>query len=323
MTVTDSAARRPEEAARGPRPVRTSRSGRSGRSRLRSRAGYFLGFGAPGLLFYTCFVLAPLLLSLGYSLTNANAFQSQTRFVGLRNFYRLFQDPDFLMELRVTTILTLIIVIVPNLGGLGVAVLLNRSGRLYRILRSVFFVPVVLSSVVVSVVWQAMLTDGGLLDTALQSLGVQHPPGWLSDPSLALYSVAGIASWQLLGFCSVVYLAGLQGVPEELIEAASLDGAGPWARFRHVTWPMLAPALTINTVMLLITGFKTYDFVQVITAGGPGTGTTATVAFGIIQTGFTDNDTGMASTMAVVMLVIVAVVSSVVLRLLHRREVEL
>lgn len=289
----------------------------------RADLGYFFGFGAPGLLFYACFVFAPLVLSVGYSFTNADAFGPDTKFTGFHNYLRLFQDPDFLMQLRVTTVLTFIIVLVPNLGGLAIAVLLNRQGRLYRALRTVFFVPVVLSSVVVSVVWQAMLTDGGLLDTVLKSLGVEHPPGWLSDPSIALYSVGSIASWQLLGFCTVVYLAGLQGVPDDLLEAAAIDGAGRWTRFRRVTWPMLAPALTINTVMLLITGFKTYDFVQVITHGGPGSGTTATVAYGVIQTGFTENKTGLASAMAVVMLLIVAAVSSVALRLLQRREVEL
>ncbi|MFE7331272.1 carbohydrate ABC transporter permease [Streptomyces sp. NPDC057565] len=284
---------------------------------------HFLSFGAPGLLVYACFVLAPILLSVGYSFTNANQFQPRTRFTGFENYIGLLTDDAFLTALKVTTILTLIVVIAPNLGGLAVALLLDRRGRLYYALRGVFFVPVVLSSVVVSVVWQAMLTDGGLVDTLLCTLGVTALPGWLSDPDLALYSVGFIMSWQMLGFCTVVYLAGLQGVPQELHEAAALDGAGSWLRFRKVTWPMLAPALTINTVMLLITGFKTYDHIQVLTAGGPGTGTTATVAFSIIQTGFTANRTGEASAMAILMLVIVAVISSVALRLLQRREEEL
>ncbi|MGC5410054.1 carbohydrate ABC transporter permease, partial [Streptomyces sp. DT225] len=242
---------------------------------------HFLGFGAPGLLVYACFVLAPIALSVGYSFTNANQFAPETHFTGLDNYTRLLGDEEFLTALKVTTILTLIVVIVPNVCGLAVAVLLDRDSRLYRVLRSVFFVPVVLSAVVVSVVWQAMLTDDGLVNTVLRSLGVDSPPGWLSDPRLAQYTVGFIISWQMLGFCAVVYLAGLQGVPGELHEAAAIDGAGPWLRFRKVTWPMLAPALTINTVMLLITGFKAYDHIQVLTNGGPGTGTTATLAFSV------------------------------------------
>ncbi|MFF3494816.1 carbohydrate ABC transporter permease [Streptomyces sp. NPDC002795] len=283
---------------------------------------HFLGFGAPGLLFYACFVAAPVLLSLGYSLTNANQFAPGTDFVGLDNYTRLLTDDTFLTALEVTTVLTLIIVIVPNAAGLAVAVLLDKRGRLYTALRGVFFVPVVLSSVVVSVVWQAMLTDDGLVNTLLRSLGVASPPGWLSDPDLALYSVGFIISWQMLGFCAVVYLAGLQGVPQELHEAAQIDGAGAWLRFRKVTWPMLAPALTINTVMLLITGFKAYDHIQVLTNGGPGTGTTATLAFDVIQTGFTANRTGEASAMALLMLVFVAAISSFALKFLQRREVD-
>ncbi|MGW0201772.1 carbohydrate ABC transporter permease [Nonomuraea sp. NPDC003201] len=282
------------------------------------RLTYLLSFVAPGVLVYACFVLAPILLSFGYSLTNASLFATRTRFVGPDNYLRLLADPSFLTSLKVTTILTLIIVIVPNVAGVGVAVLLDRAGWLYRALRSVFFVPVVLSSVVVSVVWMAMLQDEGLIN---RLLGVRV--GWLSDPDLALYSIGFIISWQMLGFCSVVYLAALQGVPQSLHEAAAIDGAGSWTRFRKVTWPLLAPALTTNTVMLLITGFKAYDHVQVLTAGGPGLGTTATVAFNVIQVGFTANRTGESSAMAILMLVIVATVSAVALRLLNRREVDL
>jgi multiple sugar transport system permease protein len=127
----------------------------------------------------------------------------------------------------------------------------------------------------------------------------------------------------MLGFCVVVYLAGLQGVPQELLEAAEIDGAGPLRRFRAVTWPLLAPSLTINTVVLLISAFKTYDYVKVITNGGPGSGATATIAFDVLQTGFDANHVGYASAMAVLMLVIVAVVTTVVLTFLRRREVDL
>ncbi len=282
------------------------------------RLTYWLTFVAPGVLVYACFVLAPILLSFGYSLTNASIFATRTRFVGLDNYRSLLSDPAFLTSLKVTTILTLIIVVVPNVAGVGVAVLLDRSGWLYRLLRSVFFIPVVLSSVVVSVVWMAMLQDDGLINRAL---GIHV--GWLSDPDLALYSIGIIISWQMLGFCSVVYLAALQGVPRSLHEAAAIDGAGPWTRFRKVTWPMLAPALTVNTVMLLITGFKAYDHIQVLTAGGPGLGTTATISFNVIQVGFTDDRTGDSSAMAILMLLIIATVSGVALRLLNRREVEL
>ncbi len=221
------------------------------------------------------------------------------------------------------TILTLIVVIVPNVLGLVVALLLDRSGKLYNAMRSVFFTPMILSSVVVSVVWTRLLDTDGPLNQALRALGVDRPPNWLSDPDYALYSVASIISWQMLGFCVVVYLAGLQGIPVELQEASAIDGAGAFQRFRAVTWPLLAPSLTINTVVLLISAFKTYDYVKVITNGGPGAGTTATIAFNVLQTGFDANHVGYASAMAVTMLVDRRVATAVALRFLRGREVDL
>jgi multiple sugar transport system permease protein len=287
------------------------------------RVWHFVSFGAPGVLVYVCFVLAPIMMSVGYSLTNYNPFNPPTRYVGLHNYRLLLTDDEFLTSLKVTTIMTVIVVLVPNVLGLAIAVLLDKRGWLYNALRSVFFTPVILSSVVVSIIWTRLLDQDGPLNQALRLVGVDHPPGWLSDPSYALYSLSSIICWQLLGFCVVVYLAGLQGVPIELQEAAAIDGAGPVRRFRAVTWPLLAPSLTINTVVLLISAFKVYDHVKVITNGGPGTGTTATVAFLVLQTGFDANHQGYASAIAVMMLLIVGATTAVVLKVLQKREVDL
>ncbi|MCA2226843.1 carbohydrate ABC transporter permease [Nonomuraea aurantiaca] len=284
---------------------------------------HFLSFAAPGTLIYFCLVVLPITLSFGYSLTDQALLRPKTHFVGLRNYQLLLQDETFLQSLRVTTILTLIVVIVPNVLGVAIAVLLDRRGWLYNALRSVFFTPMVISSVVISVIWTRILADDGPINQGLRALGVSEPPGWLSDPDIALYSLSSIVCWQMLGFCVVVYLAGLQGVPQELAEAAAIDGAGPARRFWSVTWPLLAPALTINTVVLLISAFKIFDHVKVITNGGPGTGTTASVALVILQEGFVENRTGYASAEAVVMLIVIALLSVITLRVLQRREVQL
>ncbi|MEY9934473.1 multiple sugar transport system permease protein [Catenulispora sp. GP43] len=302
---------------------RRSPPGRQRPSRGLSGVLHFLTFGAPGLVVFLVFVLIPIAMTVRTGFTNENPANPPTKWVGLRNYTRLFGDADFTGALKNTVILTLIVTVAANVLGLAIAQMLDRRGRFYNALRSVFFTPVILSSVVVSVIWEAILSDDGMLDSALHSLGVAHPPGWLSDPNLALYSVAFIITWQVLGFCVVVYLAGLAGVPPELLEAAEMDGASRWARFRHVTWPMLAPAVTINTVMLLITGFKAYDQIQVITNGGPGNGTTSTIAFQVVQTTFTGNHIGYGAAMATSMLVIIAVISVVALRILQRREVTL
>lgn len=283
--------------------------------------GTFTLFGLPSLVLYGYVVLVPIGISVYHSLTNRNPFRPPTRWVGLDNYQKLLVDPGFWKVLTNTIVITVVVTIAANAIGLAVALLLDRRGWLYNLLRGVFFTPVVLSGVVVSVIWQAVLTDDGLLNSTLRGLGVERPPGWLSDPDLALYTLCWIMTWQMIGFCVVVYLAALQGVPADLYEAAAADGAGPVEKFRHITWPLLAPALTINTVMLLISTFKVYDHVQVITNGGPGDGTTSTIAFDVIQTGLIGNRVGHASAVAVVMLVFVAVVATIVLRLLQRREV--
>ncbi|WP_331765938.1 sugar ABC transporter permease [Embleya sp. NBC_00896] len=292
-------------------------------SRRLSKALKFLTFGVPGLVVYVAFVLVPIAMTVGVSMTNRNLERPPTRWVGFDNYRRLADDSAFTGALKNTIVLTVIVTVAANVGGLLIALLLDRRGWLYNALRSVFFTPVVLSGVVVSVIWGAILTDDGLLNSMLRDLGLHHPPGWLSDPDIALYSVAFIMIWQMLGFCVVVYLAGLQAVPAELHEAAAIDGAGVLARFRNVTWPMLAPALTINTVMALIGGFKTYDQIQVITNGGPGIGTTSTIAFEVVQTTFTGNRIGYGAAMATVMLAVIAVISVIALRILQRREVTL
>src|SRR5262245_23764566 len=154
------------------------------------RVWHFLSFGAPGVLIYVCFVLVPILVSFGYSLTNYNPFRVNTRFVGLQNYKTMLSDDAFLTSLRITTILTVIVVIVPNVVGLGIAVLLDRRGWFYNALRSVFFTPMVLSSVVISVLWRRMLQDDGPINDFLRAVGVHDPPGWLSDPDIAIYSIA-------------------------------------------------------------------------------------------------------------------------------------
>lgn len=292
-------------------------------ARTLPRLAHFAGFAVPGVVVYAVSVLVPIVTNIIDSFTDRNAFKAEVTWVGIDNYVNLTFDDNFHSVLVNTAVLTAIVTILPNVGGLLIAQLLDRRGWIYNALRGVFFVPVVLSSVVVSVIWQTTLTDEGLLNSGLRALGVAAPPGWLSDPDLALYSIAFIISWQVLGFCVVVYLAGLQSVPHELHEAAMIDGAGAYSRFRHITWPLLGPAVTVNTVMLLSTAFKAYDHVQVITNGGPGTGTTETIAFSTVQTSFVRNQVGYSAAMATVMLVIIAVLSGAVLRFMQRREVSL
>ena len=284
-------------------------------------AGSFAIFVLPTTIIFAGIVFVPILWTLGIGLTNESATRAQTSFVGFDNVAFLVGDPGFQHTLGNTVLVTIIVVLLTNALGLAIALLIRSQATLYRILRSVFFTPVVLSAVVVSVIWRSILVDDGLLNSILRAIGITTPPGWLSDPDYAIYSVAGIMLWQMLGFVVVVYLAGLAGVPEDIEEAASIDGAGPVRRFRSITWPLLAPSLTINTVMLMISAFKVYDQVAVLTNGGPGTNGTATIAFDVVTTAFGEQRAGIASAMAGIMLIIVSVASALALWLLRRREV--
>lgn len=291
------------------------------RRRRLVRTGEVAAFVLPTVLPFAVMVFVPILWTLALGLTDERATRPVTSFVGLDNYLFLLTNQQFLHTLSNTVILTVIVVVVTNVLGLAIALLIRAQGWFYNLARSVFFTPMILSAVVVSVIWRSLLLDDGLVNSVLRGFGVTQPPGWLSDPGIALYVVSGIMVWQLLGFATVVYLAGLAGIPVELEEAASLDGAGPVARFRTITWPLLAPSFTIITVMLLISAFKVYDQIAVLTNGGPGTDGTATIAFAVVRTAFSEQRPGMASAMAGIMLVVVAVATVLTLRFLQRREV--
>lgn len=278
-------------------------------------------FATPAVVLYVGLVFLPLVLAVGYSLTNKNLLAAHTRYIGLTNYRSLLSDDVFKQSLRTTAIMSALIVVLPNALGLGVALMLRSEGRIYAVLRTVFFVPMVLAAVVVSFIWQAMLTDDGAINSVLRAIGLGSlQQGWLDTPNHAIGSVVAVVTWQLLGFCAVIYLAALKAIPDELIEAAQVDGCTGLRRFRRITWPLVAPAVTINTVLLFITAFKLFDHVKVITNGGPG-GATNTLAVNIYTVGFTQNDFGLASAQAVVLFVIVAGISSGAVILLRRREV--
>lgn len=279
-------------------------------------------FAVPGLIAYSALVLAPLILSFYFSLTNRNLLSPGSEFVGFDNYVRLAADERFLSTFGFTVTLTAINLIGVNVVGLAVALLVNKVGRMFFALRLVFFIPVALSGVIIAFLWSRILTDSGLLNTFLRQFGLeQFALSWLGTPLTAQASVILVSAWQGLSLCVVVYLAGLQTVSGDVLEAARLDGCGRIQAFRHVTWPYLAPSLTINSTLLLINGFKSYDIPIVLTGTGPGHATT-TVATEVIRVGFNLTRAGLASAMAIIMVVVVAGATLFLVWLLQRREVQ-
>jgi ABC-type sugar transport system permease subunit len=283
---------------------------------LRALAGLGLGL-------YAVFIVLPLFMSLHTSLTNANPLNSTSQFVGLANYRQMVHDSALHSAVIYTLVLALGVTLVANLIGFGFAVLLNRSSLSYRVLRTLAFLPQVISGVITGFVWQTILTENGILNTLLIHLGiVGQPVDWLGDPRLAQLSVGVVVAWVLSGFTTVVYLAALQSIPQELYDAASIDGAGPGRRLRSITVPMTAPATTICVTICMITVLKLYDIITVLTGGGPAFATQSAAQY-IVQLAFTSDEFGYASAVAIALLAISAVLALSVTHVLRRREVNL
>ncbi|HXI80355.1 MAG TPA: sugar ABC transporter permease [Verrucomicrobiae bacterium] len=272
---------------------------------------------------YVAFLLYPIASSLLTSFTDRNPLRAESTFVGLDNYRQLFADPRLLTSLRFTIVVVVVVTIVSNVVGLGFAMLLNRPSVGYRLMRTLIFIPQVLSGVIVAFIWRSILTQNGLLNTFLGNVGLADQPiSWIGTPDLALLSVCVVVSWATIAFATVVYVAALQSVPGELYEAARIDGAGALGRFRFVTLPMIAPGMTISIVLCLITTFKLYDVIAVLTGGGPAN-STQTTAFYLITVAFTTNRFGYASAIAIFLLVATTVIAYSLTGLLRRREADL
>jgi ABC-type sugar transport system permease subunit len=276
-----------------------------------------------GLALYAVFIVLPLFMSLHSSLTNASPLNATSQFVGLANYRQMLHDDALHAAVIYTLVLAVGVTVVANAVGFGFAVLLNRTSLSYRVLRTLAFLPQVISGVITGFVWQTILTENGVLNTLLLHLHViGQPIDWLGDPHLAQLSVGLVTAWVLSGFTTVVYLAALQSIPQELYDAASIDGAGPGRRLRSITVPMTAPATTICVTICLITVMKLYDIITVLTGGGPAFATQSAAQY-IVQLAFTGDEFGYASAVAIGLLAISAVLALSVTHVLRRREVNL
>jgi len=272
---------------------------------------------------YALFLLYPLLQSFFISFTDQNPLKTESSFVGFANYAELFQDPRLARSLVFTLVVVVFVTVVANTIGLLFAMLLNRSSVNYRIMRTLIFIPQVLSGVIVAFIWRSILTQNGLLNVTLKNLGLTDTSiSWIGTPTLATLSICVVVSWITIAFATVVYTASLQSVPAELYEAAKVDGAGVFSRFRNVTFPMIAPGMTISVTLSLITTLKLYDVIAVLTGGGPAN-STKSVAYYLIDVAFTNNRFGYSSAIAMFLLALTAVVAYTTTGLLRRREANL
>jgi len=280
-------------------------------------------FILPAFLVYSLFLLGPVLGSFFYSLTNWNGFYKTMDFVGLKNFINLFSDEIFTKAVRNTMIFTLVVVVLQNGLAVPLALAMDSKIRTKQVLKTLFFVPAILSPLVVGYTWMYIYEpQNGVLNTLLRLFNLSSwEQSWLGDPQFALYSIVLMAVWQYTGYSMVIYLANLQTIPEDLYEAASIDGAGSWQKFKSVTFPLLAPSVTINVVLSSIGTLKAFDIIFVTTKGGPYYAT-ETITTLLYSTAFTKSSFGYGTAMGVIMFFIIFAISIVQILLLRRREVQ-
>lgn len=277
------------------------------RSDRRSTTTGWLMLAPAGVLIIT-FLLIPIGLTFVLAFTNARLISPEpARFIGVANFTRLFDNETFWRSLLNTVVFALVIVPFQSALALGLALLINVKMRGVNFFRTVFFLPVVTSMVVVSMLWMFMYQPNGLINALLAKVGVQGPD-WLGDPRTALIALILMSAWQACGFHMVIWLSGLQTIPADLYEAASLDGAGPWQQFVHVTWPGLRQTAIFILITITIAAFSLFTQVNIMTQGGP-LDSTSTVVFMAVRTGFQQQQTGYAAAISLVFFVIVLAVS--------------
>lgn len=288
---------------------------------LRHRYPYY--FVAPALLLYIVFFIVPSLSGIAYAFTDWNSYSDQVDFVGLQNFRTIFSpDENYLRFISNTFVFTFLTIILKTVLGLALALLLNEGVRRFvNLYRVMIFLPAVLPMLVVALLFRSILNpatgilNGFLRDVHLDSFAMP----WLVDPHIALYSVVGVDTWKGVGYIMVILLAGLQTIPKEYYEAAEVDGANAWARIRHITLPLLMPAIVVVTVLNVLYGLRVFDIVYALTNGGPGYATD--VLSTSIFNAFSEGRYGLGTAVSSLLFVILLVAGFFVIRLLDRDPV--
>jgi ABC-type sugar transport system permease subunit len=295
----------------------TPRPGAMGRHWARYRAGYL--FLLPAFALYALFMIYPFFQSIYLAFTDWNGADPVKNVVGLDNFRNLWSDDLLWKSLRHNLIWVVLGTIGPLAIGFLLAVLLSSRPKGFTLFRTAYFMPQVLSPVVIGIVWGWIYNPlFGILNTGLENVGLESwTRGWLGDPDWALYAVLVASTWAETGFVFVVLLAGLQNVSRDLIEAATLDGANAWQRFKDVTLPQMANVVTVVAALLLIGGFSVFDIIFVMTGGGPSNSTDVIATYAYTEA-FQLNHVGYASTLTLVMTVITLIASVIFIRVRER-----
>ncbi|MEU8946037.1 sugar ABC transporter permease [Streptomyces sp. NPDC048489] len=299
------------------RPAASEAAGRSARIRARRRATTAdIAMMAPPLVLVAGLIIVPIAIAVYLSFTDWNGFTSPPHLIGFRNYVRLTEDSAVRHAALLTLLITVVGTIACNVLGLGVALLLNRNNRINAFLRVLVFYPYVVGAVVLGFLWSSLLGTGGAVNSLV---GAGHALPFLSDPTWAVVTVICVIVWSSFGVNVVLYLAGLQTVPDSVVEAAEIDGATPWQTFWRVKLPMLAPTVTVNVVLVVIGLLRVYELILALTAGGPA-GETQSFVYNILTSSFDNTQLGYGAAQSVVLMVVIVTVTVVITAARRRSE---
>ena len=311
---------RNDRAGTGAEPVPARRKPRAD---WRKRGEIALLSG-PALLIFVGFVIFPVAMAAFYGFFKWNGFGWPTEFVGFDNYVLMLQDPTFREAVGHNFIIVVLSLVMQGPIAILFALLLNQKIRGRSLIRVLIFAPYVIAEVVVGTGWSLMLQDAGALNSLLEKWGLESwQNSWIADPSIAMWSLMVIITWKYIGFAVILMLAGMQSIPEELYEAAAIDGAGFWKAQWHITLPLLAPTIRIWAFLSIIGSLQLFDLVNIIwgqyIAATAGTSTMATYMY---QNGHLAGNYGYGNAVAVMLFLISLVVALVYQRFVLRRDTE-
>ena len=289
-----------------------------------SAVKYPLWFIIPGLALYLVFFIVPTFNGFYYSLTDWSSNKgNEIAFVGFQQFAEVWRNPDLGVAFKNTIVYSITITVVKNILGLVIALALNAKIRSRNALRAVYFSPAILNVVAMGLIFRGLLDPyNGFVNNTLRDWGLDFfAVGWIADPQWAIHSVSLMEIWRATGIAMAIYLAGLQAIPKDYYEAATIDGAGFWQKLKSITLPLLGPAITVNVLLSLVYGFRMFEVIYFLTQGGPGSSSQVlmTMAYKYMGMGLY----GYSSAINVILVLLNCAVAVPILLYLRKREVEL
>ncbi|ADE69819.1 MULTISPECIES: carbohydrate ABC transporter permease [Priestia] len=283
--------------------------------------GLFALFVGPALLAFCVIVLIPFFTGIYYSFTDWNGVNGTINWVGLDNFKYLFtEDKQFQQSFWITTKYTVVAIILTNVVGFVLAILVTQMLKTRNILRTVFFMPNLIGGLLLGFVWQFIFVKGFASIGQITGISLFELP-WLGDAKTAFWGIVIVSVWQGAGYIMLIYTAALQNVPQELIEAAKIDGASRWQILRHITIPMVAPAVTVCLFLTISWSFKVFDVNLSLTNGGPFK-STEMLALNIYTEAFVNNRYGLGEAKALIFFIVVAAITIIQVTYTKKKEVE-